>query len=72
MNLKRLKEILSKGDKAFLLEKGPLGSEMLLIVSNDPNIETKLSEALSDEIQSLMVVSPEEFKMMKIKGKELV
>jgi len=65
VNWEKLRKILSEGDKAFLLEKGPLGSETLLIVSDDPDIEGKIEEALSEDIQSLMVVSHEEFKMMK-------
>ena len=72
MNWEKLRKILSEGDKAFLLEKGPLGSETLLIVSDDPYIEDKIEEALSEDIQSLMVVSHEEFKMMKVKGKRIV
>ncbi|RKX52965.1 MAG: hypothetical protein DRP25_01265 [Thermotoga sp.] len=72
MNWEKLRDILSEGDKVFLLEKGPLGSETLLIVSDDPDIEDKIEEALSEDIQSLMVVSHEEFKMMKVKGKRIV
>jgi len=60
MNWEKLRDILSEGDKVFLLEKGPLGSETLLIVSDDPDIEGKIEEALSEDIQSLMVVSHEE------------
>ncbi len=72
MNWEKLREILSEGDKAFLLEKGPLGSETLLIVSDDPDIEDKIEEALFEDIQSLMVVSHDEFKMMKVKGKRII
>jgi len=72
VNWEKLREILSEGDKAFLLEKGPLGSETLLIVSDDPDIEDKIEEALFEDIQSLMVVSHDEFKMMKVKGKRII
>ena len=73
MNPEKFKEVLSPEDMVFLLEEGPLGSETLLVVSDDPDIENKIERVLSDEDeQALMIVSHREFKMMKVRGKRIV